>query len=112
MSMIDSEALIFNCPTHGTHNPIRSWGCPDCVAEARRLLRDIGDALGTAETGAALVEVARNAHHAEQKLANAAKLAEIQAEDESLWFQARYVSEMYLQEKLRAMHFVVEDHTP
>lgn len=34
-----------------------------------QLINNIQDALGTAETGEALVEVARNAHRAEQRLA-------------------------------------------
>jgi hypothetical protein len=38
------------------------------------LLADIQDALGTEESGQALVEVARNAHKAEQELAAQLKL--------------------------------------
>ena len=39
-------------------------------SEMRKLIRHIQDALDTAETGEALVEVARNAHKAELELAS------------------------------------------
>jgi len=35
---VDPNSFIFSCQTHGTFNPVRQWGCPDCMAEARRLL--------------------------------------------------------------------------
>lgn len=41
-----------------------------------KLVRDIQGALGTEEDGAALVEVARNAHRAEQELAAAIRHGE------------------------------------
>lgn len=37
--------------------------------QARAFIKHIQDALGTAEEGEALIEVARNAHKAEQELA-------------------------------------------
>lgn len=39
------------------------------VERLEQLVQNIQDALGTAERGQALVEVARNAHRAEQKMA-------------------------------------------
>lgn len=39
------------------------------LARAKELLKRIADALGTGEEGDALVEVAQNAHNAEQELA-------------------------------------------
>lgn len=47
-------------------------GCDDAIQERdelQALVKSIQDALGTEECGEALVEVARNAHRAEQKLA-------------------------------------------
>lgn len=45
--------------------------CPDCGLDRRQELIDrIADALGTAECGEALIEVARNAHRAEMELAS------------------------------------------
>jgi hypothetical protein len=45
-----------------------------------KLIKSIQDALGTAETGEALVEVARNAHRAEQELAAIRKREQEQGE--------------------------------
>ena len=46
--------------------------------------------------------------HARGEAGAARKLAAAQAEDEGLWFNARYASEAYLQRALRELHSAVE----
>lgn len=45
------------------------WGCEAERDKAKASLKALSDALGTEETGDALIGVARNAHMAEQRLA-------------------------------------------
>jgi hypothetical protein len=52
------------------------------------LIKCIQDALGTAETGDALVEVARNAHRAERELAS--QYNDDAPECDGTWDDARY----------------------
>lgn len=39
----------------------------------------------------------------------AQKLVNEQAEDEGLWFQAKYITESHLQQELRKLHSAIED---
>lgn len=65
----------------------------DVILDNARLIQQIKDALGTAEDGEALVEVARNAHRAEQELA---ALQKRQEEDRA---EATRVSQKALDEE-------------
>ena len=53
-------------------------GLSELVTRLTVLIKHIQDALGTAEQGDALVEVARNAHRAEQELAGRLRAAEME----------------------------------
>lgn len=37
------------------------------------------------------------------------KLVEEQANDDGLWFDARYITEAYLQQELRKLHALIEE---
>lgn len=73
--------------THGSNKDcpnVQSGEWTHCIGHALESVDDfetrIADALGTGERGEALIEVARNAHRAEQELA--AAVARLKAFDE------------------------------
>ena len=45
----------------------------------------------------------------EDRIAQIKKLVNEQAEDEGLWFEAKYASEAYLQKALRRLHKIIEE---
>ena len=53
----------------------------------------------------------RELNQAEEALRQIRARVDQQAEDEGLWFKAKTAPEAYLQQELRKLHALIEEHT-